>query len=94
MNTKTMDSKNINNAASKEKLVDDFRLEVANTEELQHATTEQAGEGAATAHVRFLTSLQVVKERFVAAETSVIERTRQAAKIPGQFIHDNHWNWH
>lgn len=94
MNAKTMDSKNINIAASKDKFMEDLRLEVTNTEELRHTTTEQADEGTATAHARFLKSLQVVKERLVAAETSVIERTRQAAKVPGQFIHDNHWNWH
>jgi len=91
MNTKIMDSKNTNNAASKEKLMEDLQLVVADAEELLRATASQAGEGAIVARARIQESLQVVKGRLAAAETAVIERTRQAAKVTDQYVHDNPW---
>lgn len=94
MNTKTMDSINTSNAAPKEKLMEDLRLVAEDADELLRATTNQAGEGAATARALIRESLQVVKESLVAAETAVIERTRQAAKVTGHYVHDNAWNWH
>ena len=91
MNTKIMNSKNTSYAASKDKLMDDLRLVVVDAEELLRATASQAGEGAATARARIQESLQVVKEHLDAAETAVIERTRQAAKVTDQYVHDNPW---
>lgn len=93
MITKTMFSKNTSSAASKEKLMEDLRLVVADAEELLRATANQAGEVAAAARARIQESLQVVKERLAAAETAaaVIERTRQAAKDTDQYVHDNPW---
>jgi len=86
-----MDSKNASAAASKEKLMDDLRLVVADAEELLRATANQAGEGAVAARARIQESLQVVKGRLSAAEAAVIERTRQAAKATDQYVHNNPW---
>jgi len=91
MNTEIMDSKNASAAASKEKLMDDLRLVVADAEELLRATANQAGEGAVAARARIQESLQVVKGRLSAAEAAVIERTRQAAKATDQYVHNNPW---
>jgi ElaB/YqjD/DUF883 family membrane-anchored ribosome-binding protein len=91
MNTKTMHSKNTNIADPKDKLMEDLRLVVSDAEELLRATANQAGEGAAAARARIQESLQVVKGRLVAAETSVIERTQQAAKVTDQYVHENPW---
>jgi ElaB/YqjD/DUF883 family membrane-anchored ribosome-binding protein len=93
MNTITMDSSNTSVAVPKEKLMEDLRMVVADAEELLRATANQAGEGAAAASARIRESLQVFKGRLVAAETAVIERTRQAAKVTDQYVHDNVWNW-
>jgi len=90
MNTKT----NTSVAAPKEKLMEDLQLVVADAEELLRASANLAGEGTATAHGRIQKSLQVVKERLVDAEAAVIERTRQAAKVTDQYVHDNLWNWY
>lgn len=78
-------------AASKEKLMDDLRLVVADAEALLRATANQAGEEAATARARIQKSLHVVKERLVDAETAVIERTQQVVKDTDQYVHDNPW---
>src|SRR5674476_1112406 len=88
MNTKTMDSISTSNANPKEKLMEDLRLVVEDADELLRATTNQAREVAATVRARIHESLQFVKERLDAAETAVIERTRQSAKVTGQYVHD------
>lgn len=71
--------------------MEDLRLVVADAEALLHATANQAGEGAAVARARIQKSLQVVKENLVDAEEAVIERTREAAKVTDQYVHDNPW---
>lgn len=91
MSIKAMHSKNTNIAASKDKLMEDLRLVVADAEDLLRATANQAGEGAADARARIQNSLQVVKGRLVDAETAVIERTQQAVKDTDQYVHDNPW---
>lgn len=88
MTTKTMHA---NLAAPKDKLMEDFRLVVADAEALLHATANQAGESAAVARARIQKSLQVVKERMVDAEDEVIERTKEAAKVTDEYVHENPW---
>jgi ElaB/YqjD/DUF883 family membrane-anchored ribosome-binding protein len=91
MNAKRMIVKHADIADSKDKLMEDLRLVVADAEELLRATANQAGEGASAARSRIQESLQVVKARLDSAEDAVIERTRQAAKDADQYVHDNPW---
>lgn len=91
MTTKTMNVKHTNISAPKDKLMEDLRLVVADAEELLRATANQASEGATTARARIQESLQVVKARLGAAEDAVIERTREAAKVTDQYVHENPW---
>lgn len=91
MNTKTVASKITDTAASKEKLMEDLHLVMADAEDLLRATANQTGEGAAAARARIQNSLQVVKGRLVEAETVVIERARQAAKVTDEYVHENPW---
>jgi ElaB/YqjD/DUF883 family membrane-anchored ribosome-binding protein len=91
MNMKTISAKHTTISASKEKLMEDLRLVVADAEELLRATANQAGEGAAVARARIQENLQVVKGRLVSAEEALIERTRDAAKDADRYVHDNPW---
>lgn len=91
MNKKTMDSINTDIAATKEQFIDELRSMVKDAEELLLTTSNQVGEGAATARARIQKSLQVIKARLVAAESAVVERTRQAAKVTDQYVHNNPW---
>lgn len=91
MKAKMLVSKESNMEVSKEKLMEDLRLVVSDAEELLRATANQAGEGAAAVRARIQENLQTVKENLVDAETAVIERTRQAAKVADQYVHDNPW---
>jgi ElaB/YqjD/DUF883 family membrane-anchored ribosome-binding protein len=91
MNKKAMSTHHTNIAASKEKLMEDLRLVVADAEELLRATANQAGEGAAVARARIQENLKVVKERLVSAEDVLIERARDAAKDADRYVRDNPW---
>jgi len=91
MNAKKMVVKHSDFADSKEKLMDDLRLVVADTEELLRATANQAGESATAARARIQENLQVVKGRMISAENVLVERARDAAKDADRYVHDNPW---
>jgi ElaB/YqjD/DUF883 family membrane-anchored ribosome-binding protein len=91
MKAKMLVSKESNMEVSKEKLMEDLRLVVSDAEELLRATANQAGEGAAAVRARIQENLLTVKESLADAETAVLERTRQAAKVADQYVHDNPW---
>ena len=90
MTTKTMNA-NSNSAVSREKLMEDLRLVVADAEALLQATADEAGEGAIAARARIQKSLQGVKESLADVEEAVVGRTKQAAKVTDQYVHENPW---
>jgi ElaB/YqjD/DUF883 family membrane-anchored ribosome-binding protein len=76
---------------SKDKLVDDLRMVVADAEELLKATANQTGERIAAARARAGESLQVAKARLEEAQAVVVERTKVAARATDDYVHDNPW---
>lgn len=76
---------------SKEKLAQDLRTVVADTEELLRATADQAGEKAASLRQRAQANLADAKARLVEAERVVAERTRVAAQATDEYVHENPW---
>lgn len=80
---------------SKEKLMEDLRLVVADAEELLRATAGQAGdkltEKMSTTRERIQENLAAAKERLVAAEEAVVAKTKQAAKATDEYVHENPW---
>ena len=90
-----MDFKNTNGAIPpsipKDKLMEDLRGVAAHAEELLRSTANQAGDGVAAARARVEENLKAVKERLVAAESALIERSREAAKVTDEYVHDNPW---
>ena len=93
MSTKTMESINTSNAASREKLMEDSRLGVAQAEQLLNATANQTGKRAAAARALIQESLQIVKDSMVEAEAAMIEYIRKSENVTGQYVRDNAWNW-
>ena len=91
MNTKIMNSNNTSAAASKEKLMEDLRLVVADAEELLRATASQAGEKVAVARERIQASLATAKVKLSEAERALLEKTKQAAKATDDYVRDNPW---
>jgi ElaB/YqjD/DUF883 family membrane-anchored ribosome-binding protein len=82
---------NVENDVSKEKLMQDLRVVVADAEELLRATAGQAGEKVSAARERIQENLASAKERLVAAERAVVEKTKQAAKATDEYVHENPW---
>ena len=76
---------------SKDKLVEDLRMVVADAEELLKATANQTGERIAAARARAGESLQVAKARLDDAQAMVVERTKVAARATDDYVHDNPW---
>jgi len=76
---------------TKEKLVADFKVVVADAEALLKATANDAGEKVVAARDRIQVSLNDAKVRLAQAEAAIVDKTRQAARVTDQYVHDNPW---
>lgn len=76
---------------SKEKLVADFKVVVADAEALLRATANDAGEKVVAARERIQASLNDTKVRLAQAEAAIIDKTKQAARVTDEYVHDNPW---
>jgi ElaB/YqjD/DUF883 family membrane-anchored ribosome-binding protein len=81
----------IGNEMSKDKLVQDFKLVIADAEELLRATAAQAGEKVTAARERIQDRIHTAKIRVAEAEEAVMVRTREAARVTDEFVHDKPW---
>ncbi len=68
------------NDASKQKLVADLKVVVADAEELLRATASQAGEKVSAARERIQASLATAKVKLTDAERVLVDKTKDAAK--------------
>jgi ElaB/YqjD/DUF883 family membrane-anchored ribosome-binding protein len=76
---------------SKDKLMQDLRVVVADAEELLRATAGQAGEKASAVRERIQENVNAAKQRLASAEEDALESARQAAKVTDEYVHDNPW---
>lgn len=79
------------NDASKQKLVADLRVVVADAEELLRATASQAGEKVSAARERIQASLATAKVKLTDAERAVLDKTRDTAKATDEYVRENPW---
>jgi ElaB/YqjD/DUF883 family membrane-anchored ribosome-binding protein len=86
-----MSAETMNTDMSKEKLVADVKVLVADTEDLLRATASQAGEKAAVARERIQATLSATKAKVIDAERALLEKTKQAARATDDYVHDNPW---
>lgn len=86
-----MTTESVANNVSREKLVADLKVLIADSEELLRASAGQAGEKIAAARERVQASLATAKVKMADAERAVVEQTRKAAKVTDEFVHDNPW---
>ena len=82
---------NVENEVSKEKLLQDLRVVVADAEELLRATAGQAGEKVSAARERIQENLAAAKQRLAVAQDAVVARTKEAAKVTDEYVHENPW---
>lgn len=76
---------------SREKLASDFKVVVADAEELLRATAGQMGEKAVVARERIQESLRVAKDKLAQAEEAVVDKTKAAARATDDYVHDHPW---
>jgi ElaB/YqjD/DUF883 family membrane-anchored ribosome-binding protein len=76
---------------AKDKLVQDFKLVIADAEELLKATASQAGEKVSAARERIQDRLHTAKIKLAEAEEALLIRTREAARATDEFVHDKPW---
>ena len=77
--------------ASKDKLVADLKIVVADAEELLRATASQVGEKAVAARERIQASLASAKIKLTEAERAALEKAKQAAKEADEYVHEHPW---
>lgn len=76
---------------TKEKLVADFKVVVADAEELLRATAGQAGEKMGELRARLQDHLYTAKQKLAEAEAAVVEHTKAVARATDDYVHDNPW---
>jgi len=86
-----MNTQSASNDVSKEKLVADLKVVVADAEELLRATASQAGEKVSAARERIQASLATAKVKLAEAERALLEKSKLAAKAADEYVRENPW---
>ncbi len=76
---------------TREKLVSDLKVVIADAEELLRATANQAGEKIAEIRVKAEENLRNAKIRLARAEEALLERTKAAARATDDYVRANPW---
>jgi ElaB/YqjD/DUF883 family membrane-anchored ribosome-binding protein len=77
---------------TKEKLISDFKVVVADAEALLKASAGQGGEALAAVRTRVQESLKVAKEKMLDAEEELLAKTKAAARVTDEYVHDHPWH--
>ena len=77
---------------TKEKLISDFKVVVADAEALLKASAGQGGEALAAVRTRVQESLAVAKEKMLDAEEELLAKTKAAARVTDEYVHDHPWH--
>lgn len=81
----------ISGEVTKEQLIDDFKVVVADAEALIRATAGQGGEAVAAMRARAEASLAVAKEKMSEAQAALLTTARAAAKTTDEYVHVHPW---
>ncbi|MEQ1487345.1 MAG: DUF883 family protein [Methylotenera sp.] len=81
----------LSNEVSKEQLVNDFKVVVADAEALLKATANQGGEKIAEVRAKAEKSLQAAKASMADAQIALVAKTKEAAKATDVYVHENPW---
>ena len=76
---------------NKEKLIADFKVVVADAEELLRATANQAGDKATELRAKIQNRLADAKLRIADAEAVVVDKAKQVGRATDNYVHDNPW---
>ena len=76
---------------SKEHLINDFKVAVTDAEALLKATLNTGGEKVAEIRAKAEESLGIAKARMMDAQTEMLAKTKEAAKVTDAYVHENPW---
>jgi ElaB/YqjD/DUF883 family membrane-anchored ribosome-binding protein len=77
---------------SKEKLIADFKVVVADAEELLRATANQAGDKATELRAKVQSRLADAKLKLAEAEAALVDRAKQVGRAADDYVHDKPWH--
>lgn len=76
---------------SKDQLINEFKVVVADAEALLKATANTGGDKLAEVRAKAEESLNIAKARLVDAQATVLARAKEAAKATDEYVHENPW---
>lgn len=76
---------------SKEKLVSDLKVVVADTEELLRATAGQAGEKMTELRSKIEGRLHNARATLAEAQDTIVAKAKQVGSATDDYVHDNPW---
>jgi len=76
---------------TKEKLISDFKVVVADAEELLKATAGQAGDKAAALREKLQVQLTNAKHNLAEAQEKALEKAKAVGRATDDYVHDNPW---
>ncbi len=91
MNAKTLSAETDPADVTKEQLIQDFKVVVADAEALIKATAGQGGEAVAAMRAKAESSLATAKAKMSEAQTALLVRTKAAAKATDEYVHVHPW---
>lgn len=77
---------------SKEQLVQDFKVLVADAEALLKATASQSGEAVTAMRARVGESLAVAKDKLTEVERLALDKAKAAAVATDEYVHEKPWH--
>jgi ElaB/YqjD/DUF883 family membrane-anchored ribosome-binding protein len=76
---------------SKDKLIADFKVVIADAEELLHATANEAGEKFAANRVKLEKKIVEAKAKLKDAENILIGKGKEAVGVADNYVQENPW---
>jgi ElaB/YqjD/DUF883 family membrane-anchored ribosome-binding protein len=76
---------------TKEKLMADIRLVIADSEELLRATAGNAGDKVAEVRAKAQENLAAAKVKLAEAEAAMIDKAKAVGRATDDYVHQNPW---
>jgi ElaB/YqjD/DUF883 family membrane-anchored ribosome-binding protein len=76
---------------TREKLLADIRLVIADSEEILRATAGQAGDKLTDLRIRAGANLAAAKTKLVDMEAALVDKTKAVARATDDYVHENPW---
>lgn len=91
MMTSNLPGKHDYTALTKQQLIADFKVVVADAEALIQATAAQGGEILTNARTKAAESLRMAKQKMDEAQTALAAKTRVATDATDEYVRENPW---